>query len=128
MKTIEATLELLDSPSRDRMEYINKPDIDGWTPLCWDTRRVVKRLGPDSESELRNYTNIVKFLIDQGADRSVKFTMGTEENVETFTPVQMAKLCSAENEIIDMLDTSPDDGSQSAAAGKGKEINEKSRK
>ncbi|PNP48441.1 hypothetical protein TGAMA5MH_00479 [Trichoderma gamsii] len=54
--------------------------------------------------------------------------MGTEEHVQTFLPVQMAKLCSAENEIIDMLDTSPDDGSQSAAAGKGKEINEKSRK
>ncbi|KAM0520619.1 hypothetical protein ACHAPE_003016 [Trichoderma viride] len=109
METIEAILELLDSSSRDRMKYINQPDIDGWTPLCWATRRVIERPGPDSESELRNYTNTVKFLIDQGADPSVNFTMGTGEIVETFTPVQMAKLCSAESEIIDMLDTNPDD-------------------
>lgn len=128
METIEAILELLDSSSRDRMEYINQPDIDGWTPLCWATRQVTKRLGPDSESELRNYINTVKFLIDQGADPSVNFTMGTGKNVETFIPVQMAKLCSAESEIIDMLDTNQDDSSKSAAAGKGKDINKASKK
>ncbi|KAL7970123.1 ankyrin repeat-containing domain protein [Trichoderma sp. SZMC 28014] len=118
METIEAILQLLDSSSRDRTEYTNQPDIDGWTPLCWATRQVIRRFGLDTESEFRDYTNTVKYLIEQGADRSVKFTMGTGENVETFTPVQMAKLCSAEREIIDMLDINPDDSSQSATAGK----------
>ncbi|KAK4059089.1 hypothetical protein Trihar35433_11185 [Trichoderma harzianum] len=111
VKTIEAILELLDSSPEKRKEYVNQADIDGWTPLCWAVRPVTVRLGPDSESEPRDYIKTVKYLIEQGADCSVKFTMGTGKNVETFTPVQMAKLCGAAvaSEVIDMLDTSLDD-------------------
>ncbi|UKZ96639.1 uncharacterized protein TrAFT101_011417 [Trichoderma asperellum] len=60
----------------ENKEYIDRPDIDGWTLLCWATRGMQTRLGPDSESEPRDYIQTVKLLIDHGANRSVKFTIG----------------------------------------------------
>ncbi|PNP43234.1 hypothetical protein THARTR1_11132 [Trichoderma harzianum] len=120
VQTIEAILDLLDSSPKKREEYVNQADIDGWTPLCWATRPVVERLGPDSESEPRDYIKTVKFLIDQGADRSVKFTMGTGKNVETFTPVEMARLCgpAVASEVVDMLEPSLDDSLTNGTAEK----------
>ncbi|KAK4068204.1 uncharacterized protein Triagg1_7447 [Trichoderma aggressivum f. europaeum] len=130
VKTIEAILDLLDSSPNKRKEYVNQADIDGWTPLCWATRPVVERLGPDSESEPRDYVKTVKFLIEQGADLSVKFTMGTGKNAETFTPVQMARLCgtAVASEIIDMLDISLDDSSTNGTAGKGIDANKQNKR
>ncbi|KAL7905885.1 ankyrin repeat-containing domain protein [Trichoderma velutinum] len=128
MKAIEAILELLDSSPKKRKEYVNQADIDGWTPLCWATRPVAARLGPDSESEPRDYIKTVKYLIEQGADYSVKFTMGTGKNVETFTPVQMARLCGADSEIIEMLDTSLDDSLTNGTAGKSSDKNKQSKR
>ncbi|KAL7956585.1 ankyrin repeat-containing domain protein [Trichoderma compactum] len=129
-KTVEAILDLLDSSPNKRKEYVNQADIDGWTPLCWATRPVVERLGPDSESEPRDYVKTVKYLIEQGADCSVKFTMGTGKNVEMFTPVQMARLCGAvvASEVIDMLDTSLDDSLINGTAGKGSDANKQNKR
>ncbi|KAM6483952.1 ankyrin repeat-containing domain protein [Trichoderma sp. SZMC 28011] len=123
VKTIEAILELLDSSPEKRREYVNQADIDGWTPLCWAVRPVTVRLGPDAESEPRDYVKTVKYLIEQGADCSVKFTMGTGKNVETFTPLQMARLCGAASEIIDMLETSLDDNLANGTERKSSDAN-----
>ncbi|KAL6695385.1 ankyrin repeat-containing domain protein [Trichoderma pleuroticola] len=125
VQTIEAILDLLDSSPKKREEYVNQADIDGWTPLCWATRPVVERLGPDSGSEPRDYIKTVKFLIDQGADRSVKFTMGTGKNVETFTPVEMARLCgpAVASEVVDMLEPSLDDSLTNGTAEKSGDAN-----
>lgn len=128
VKTIEAIFRLLDSSSRYNKEYIDQPDIDGWTPLCWATRGMQTRLGPDSESEPRDYIQTVKLLIDHGANRSVKFTIGTGGKVETFTPVQMARLCGAQGEIIDMLETNPDGSLTNATAGRSRGAKKQSKK
>ncbi|KAH8130108.1 ankyrin repeat-containing domain protein [Trichoderma asperelloides] len=106
--------QLLDSSSRYNKEYIDQPDIDGWTPLCWATRGMQTRLGPDSESEPRDYIQT--------------FTIGTGGKVETFTPVQMARLCGAQGEIIDMLETNPDGSLTNATAGRSRGAKKQSKK
>jgi ankyrin repeat protein len=128
VQTVEAIMDLLNSSLRDRKECINQADIDGWTPLCWATRPFTTHLGPDSGSETRDYIKTVKVLLDLGADRSVKFNMGMGENVETVTPVQMARFCGAEGEIIDMLDPSLDDNSINVVAGKNSDTDKQTKR
>lgn len=124
LKTIEAILARVGSSVRDMKQYINQADIEGWTPLCWATRPFIGELGSNIASEPCAYLKTLRYLVDQGADRSVKLNMGTGENVETFTLVQMAKLCDAENGIISLLDINVDSRWKNGTADKSSEANE----
>ncbi|KAL7814957.1 ankyrin repeat-containing domain protein [Trichoderma aethiopicum] len=106
VETIKAILERVDPSGEDREEYVNRPDIDGWTPLCWAVRP--SRGDPRSklESEPREYVETVRYLIEQGARLSIRFHMQTGRRVEAFTLATMAKLCHAGVEIINLLDSS----------------------
>ncbi|KAL7800188.1 ankyrin repeat-containing domain protein [Trichoderma ceciliae] len=119
VETVEAILERVGWSVMVRRQCINKADIDGWTPLCWATRPFTGGFKPNMASEPRAYTRTVKYLLEQGADRSVSFTMGTGEAVETFTPVQMARLCNAEDEMINLLSNGVNAGSKKSTGGKG---------
>ncbi|EHK21289.1 uncharacterized protein TRIVIDRAFT_230926 [Trichoderma virens Gv29-8] len=105
VETIEAILKIMSPSGKSRRNYINQPDIDGWTPLCWATQPLTKYNGfyPNLRFEPYSQREVVKYLIDNGADRGVTFNIEAEDNVETFTLVQMAKLCNVKDDIIKML-------------------------
>lgn len=105
---VETIKAILSRVGRSKKQYINQADIDGWTPLCWAMRPFEKGFCHGMASEPRAYAKTVRYLLDQGADDSVTFRMGTGEQVKNFTPFQMASLCGAEDEIIRMLDGSND--------------------
>lgn len=105
VETIKAILERIDSSRRDRKEYINRGDVDGWTPLCWATRPFAQDLAPNRASEPGSYVETVKCLLGQGANPHVKLYMGKGAVAEIFTPAQMAKLCDAEDEVVSLLES-----------------------
>ncbi|KAH0490177.1 hypothetical protein TgHK011_001657 [Trichoderma gracile] len=119
VETIKAILGRLDSLGRDRKEYINRGDIDGWTPLCWATRPFGQDLEPNRASEPGSYVATVRCLLGQGANPHVKLHMGKGMVAERFTPAQMAKLCDAEDEVVSLLggDGASSESSWSAASG-----------
>ncbi|KAL7928911.1 ankyrin repeat-containing domain protein [Trichoderma chlorosporum] len=125
LETMEA---IFSTPGFSVEKYINQGDIDDWTPLCWATRPHDKHFGTATPSESPAYVKTVKFLLDHGADRSVKFTIGTGEDVETFTPVQMARLCGAESEMIDLLEIDSDDNSITATDNKSRDTKKQTKK
>ncbi|OAG40479.1 hypothetical protein AYO21_05379 [Fonsecaea monophora] len=86
--------------ARERKEYTNRPDVDGWTALCWACRPFTGRF---MTSEERDYAGTVLCLLKNGADRAVECRMGQGDSAETFTPLKLAKLCNADDEIIGLL-------------------------
>lgn len=110
VETIEFILDSLGS-REEREHYINKPDIDGWTPLCWATRPLYEHFIHYKVSESLAYDGTIKYLLEHGADRHVEFNIGTGPEAETFTPVEMAKRCNAGEEIINLL-TSDNSGEE----------------
>ncbi|KAI1390787.1 ankyrin repeat-containing domain protein [Hypoxylon trugodes] len=103
VETVKAILEYLGPSTEERRRYINLPDIDGWTPLCWATRPPGNGLVINLKSEPRAYAETVQCLLEEGADPSVEFYMNTKDGVETYTPVKMAQLCDAGDEMINLL-------------------------
>ncbi|EMR67209.1 putative ankyrin repeat-containing protein [Eutypa lata UCREL1] len=110
VETIEFILDSLGS-REEREHYINKPDIDGWTPLCWATRPLYEHFIHYKVSESLAYDGTIKYLLEHGADRHVEFNIGTGPEAETFTPVEMAKRYNAGEEIINLL-TSDNSGEE----------------
>ena len=119
VETIKAILERIDSSGRDRKEYINRGDIDGWTPLCWATRPFAQDLEPNRASERGSYVETVRCLLGQGANPHVKLRMGKGAVAETYTPAQMAELYDAEDEVVSLLErnAASSESSWSAASG-----------
>ncbi|KAL4919526.1 ankyrin repeat-containing domain protein [Aspergillus aurantiobrunneus] len=105
VQTVEIILAHLRSPE-ERRKHLNKPDIDGWTPLCWALR-------PHPNSNLEMYAEpydinrTVQILIEGGADVCITCRMGRED--ETFTALELAKLHSASDEIISLLNEADPD-------------------
>ncbi|KAL4724759.1 hypothetical protein ACLX1H_008205 [Fusarium chlamydosporum] len=108
VNTVKAILDLLDPSGRDRKRYINLPDIDGWTPLCWATRPSTEGYFRLRLSEPPQYVETVGYLIKQGASCSVKFYQGLGQDREEFTPAKMARLCGADQEMVEILQKGTD--------------------
>ncbi|KAF5227158.1 hypothetical protein FAUST_11949 [Fusarium austroamericanum] len=103
IKTLKAILQILDPSGCDRKHYVDLPDIDGWTPLCWATRPMKAGYFLRILSEPPDYLETVKYLVQEGANRSVEFFQGDDENREQFTPAKMVRLCAVDDEIMKAL-------------------------
>ncbi|RYP17553.1 hypothetical protein DL765_004442 [Monosporascus sp. GIB2] len=79
---------------------INEPDADGWTPLCWAARGV----GTQYHSAEGGQYEMIKELLDRGADRSVKSRVQGKE----YTPAGIARYHGCGNDIMELL--TPDKG------------------
>lgn len=102
VETIRAILGRLSPDNKDK--YINAGDIDGWTPLAWATRPLYESQWLyRTISEAQNYKETIQCLLEEGADVSVKFSMGQGDQLETFTALEMARLCEAEDDIVQLL-------------------------
>ncbi|KAI1147758.1 hypothetical protein F4825DRAFT_128901 [Nemania diffusa] len=83
--------------------YINQPDSDGWTSLCWAARPHHAGWARKMRSEQPDFAGVVKALLVNGAHRDVKCTLGNGTSTEELTPLGLARRCDAGGDIIDML-------------------------
>jgi ankyrin repeat protein len=83
--------------------YINRPDSDGWTPLCWASRPCKGGWVKNMRSEQPNSEGVVKALLLNGAQRDVKCSLGNGTDTEELTPLDLARRCDAGEDIIAML-------------------------
>jgi ankyrin repeat protein len=77
-------------------EAIDQPDIDGWTPLCWASRRPISWL--HSRKDL-DHAGAIRFLIQSGADRLRSFKFGGED----WTPLRIAQYSGVEANVVRLL-------------------------
>ena len=99
VKTVRVILKSF-ATKQERYKYINRPDADGWTALCWACRPFT---GGYTASKERDFAGTILYLLDNGADCAVEFRMGQGDTAETFTPLKLAKLCNANDKIIGLL-------------------------
>lgn len=83
--------------------YINRPDSDGWTPLCWAARCCGDSWARDMRSEQPDFSGVVKMLLLNGAKPDVECKLGNGTGSETLTPLDLARRCDAGQDIISML-------------------------
>ncbi|KAL4876219.1 ankyrin repeat-containing domain protein [Aspergillus karnatakaensis] len=84
----------------EKKVIVNRPDIDGWTPLCWVLR-------PQQSSAIRQFSEpydvkqTVQALIAAGADTTLTVRMGQEH--ERFAILDLAELHRASDDIVTLL-------------------------
>ncbi|KAI8633880.1 ankyrin repeat-containing domain protein [Xylariaceae sp. FL1651] len=78
---------------------VDMRDIDGWTALCWVARGTTCWISEDRASEPTDPVGVVKFLLEQGADRFVHCKIGDK----TWSPLQIAYYTGASDEVINLL-------------------------
>lgn len=109
VKTIQSIMRRLSFlPARDRREFVNSRDADGWTPLAWASRPVIADLWMCAGwtlSEEQNHAATIQLLIEEGGDPAVEFQVGPDPSSETLTAWKMAKRCQLDlpEEILRML-------------------------
>ncbi|KAK4069687.1 uncharacterized protein Triagg1_6817 [Trichoderma aggressivum f. europaeum] len=86
---------------RERPQFLNEPDIHGWTPLLWALRSLSPICVPMSEDQLKD---ILELLINQGAS---KFVKGKGAHDEFWTPVKLASYSGLD--VLDILRPSPEE-------------------
>ncbi|KAI1303482.1 ankyrin repeat-containing domain protein [Xylaria venustula] len=89
-------------------------DIDGWTPLCWAARGTTSWVPEDRASESTDPIGVVQYLLERGADRSVKCKIGDE----VWKPLQLAHYTGAPDEVVALLEQERETDLQSDDAGK----------
>ncbi|KAI0908601.1 ankyrin repeat-containing domain protein [Ustulina deusta] len=107
LRVVKRIFELL--PELD----VDTRDIDGWTPLCWVARGTTSWVSEDRASEPTDPVGVVRYLLDRGADRSVKCKIGDE----IWTPLQVARYTGAPDEVLDLLKQRPEPELQGNDAG-----------
>ncbi|KAJ8119715.1 hypothetical protein ONZ43_g3396 [Nemania bipapillata] len=104
VETLKLILEkTTSSTGEQRRNTINLTDIDGWTPLAWATRPAAGEPWESCQSEPRDVTKTIQYLLAEGADPSVQFTTGQGDDTEIFTPLVMAEICNLPREAIDAI-------------------------
>ncbi|KAJ8129909.1 hypothetical protein O1611_g3719 [Lasiodiplodia mahajangana] len=93
------------------VDYINEPDSDGWTPLCWAARPFNGGVGKEIRSEKPNFAGVVKLLLQNGAKRDVKcaWRHGWVCAELTLTPLDLARRCNPDQGIMTILQGGRDD-------------------
>ncbi|KAF4537795.1 Ankyrin repeat protein [Lasiodiplodia theobromae] len=98
---------LRDTGSQERvMQYINQPDSDGWTPLCWAARPWPNTLFEWTRSEKRDFAGVIRTLLENGANRTVQCALGNGwviERPDILTPLELARWCKADDDVINLL-------------------------
>ncbi|KAI1657332.1 hypothetical protein F4813DRAFT_389917 [Daldinia decipiens] len=88
----------------EQFKYVNAPDVDGWTPICWAMRPIMDPTTRDkSGSEPMDYETTVRCLLKYGARRDIQCKMGKGQNAETFTLLELARLHSVSSDIIPLI-------------------------
>lgn len=93
-----ASLEVVERVFGLASHALNQPDIDGWTPLLWACRgggTYMKAVTPDVQ------LSIIKFLLDQGADPSIR-AQGLDRE---WSALQIARYHGMDDETIQLLTT-----------------------
>ncbi|KAG2417025.1 hypothetical protein HFD88_008242 [Aspergillus terreus] len=100
VRSVESILAHARSP-RERIKWVNRPDTDGWTALCWALRPCVDLGIALLHGEPYDLTGTVQALLEAGADVSISCRMGRED--ERFTALELAKLHDVPAEVIRLL-------------------------
>ncbi|KAG6366079.1 hypothetical protein INS49_000255 [Diaporthe citri] len=109
IKTIQSIMRRLSFlPARDRRDFVNSRDADGWTPLAWASRPVIADLWMCAGwtlSEEQDHAAAIQLLIEEGGDPAAEFQVGPGPSSETLTAWKMAKRCQLDlpEEIFRML-------------------------
>ncbi|RTE83620.1 hypothetical protein BHE90_001804 [Fusarium euwallaceae] len=107
-KTVDFILSKLqqqDDTGRVLASYINRPDSDGWTPLCWAARPYADNWMEGMRSEEGDFAGVVRLLLRYKADRAVRCRLGLAgaNSFSEFTPLDLAQRCDADVEILKLL-------------------------
>ncbi|XDG00927.1 hypothetical protein ABKA04_000542 [Annulohypoxylon sp. FPYF3050] len=81
---------------------INKPDIDGWTPLYWAIRGAGNLTwipGKGYPTKIGGAYKVIKFLLDRGANTTTKSNINGRE----YTPASLARYHSCNDDILELL-------------------------
>ncbi|GAB1214916.1 hypothetical protein ATERTT37_004097 [Aspergillus terreus] len=100
VRTVESILAHARSP-RERIKWVNWPDTDGWTALCWALRSCVDPGIAPLYGEPYDLTGTVQTLLEAGADVSIACRMGRED--ERFTALELAQLHDVPAKVIRLL-------------------------
>ncbi|KAL6692898.1 ankyrin repeat-containing domain protein [Trichoderma pleuroticola] len=96
-------LDVIKFVLHERPQFVNEPDIHGWTPLLWALRSlspICVRMSV-SEDQLKD---ILELLINGGAS---KFVKGKGANNEFWTPVKLASYHGLD--VLEMVRPSPEE-------------------
>lgn len=103
---LQALEVLLSAVERgERLQCVNEPDVDGWTPLCWAMRIFVMewRSVMGKGSGPTDFKGVVEYLLENGADPLVRCRVGKGEAEETFTLLQLAHLYNVDDCIVAVI-------------------------
>ncbi|KAJ5598089.1 hypothetical protein N7537_008173 [Penicillium hordei] len=107
-QTIHEILCWVDQHSQQKRDmYVNQPDQDGWTPLCWAARPFSGGWAAHMQTEPRDYLETIRLLLQNGADRTWECSMGIGSTAERLTPLKLADRCDADDEILQLLRCPP---------------------
>ncbi|KAK7422547.1 hypothetical protein QQX98_001570 [Neonectria punicea] len=97
-KTVEY---ILSKPNSE--EYVNKPDSDGWTPLCWAVRQWDSGWCEAMRSESRDYIGVIRCLLQNKADPTVRCQLGNGTTTEALTPLDLARRSNKDDHVANFL-------------------------
>ncbi|KOS23162.1 Ankyrin-3 [Escovopsis weberi] len=80
-------------------EMVNDTDLDGWTPLCWAARGTDCWCPAEFSSEEADQIQVIRFLLENGADRAVTGTVGSK----VWTPLKIARFHGQSPEVLNLL-------------------------
>ncbi|KAK7426426.1 hypothetical protein QQZ08_007021 [Neonectria magnoliae] len=92
---------ILSKPNSE--EYVNKPDSDGWTPLCWAVRQWDSGWCEAMRSESRDYIGVIRCLLQNKADPTVRCQLGNGTTTEALTPLDLARRSNKDDPIANLL-------------------------
>ncbi|KAI1501388.1 ankyrin repeat-containing domain protein [Biscogniauxia marginata] len=116
-KAMELILSRLSDDRKSRSDCLAVTDSDGWTPLCWAARPARKPFCWKKKSEKGDYMATVQLLLENGADKSVECRIGKGEGAEILTPLDLARRCKADEDVVNMLKQGIESGISSVGHG-----------
>lgn len=86
-------------PSTAESQFVNVPDIDGWTPLCWAARGTGSLMDKDVAGEPQDQTKVIKPLLQRGADRSILVSSAGQK----WSPLKISRFSGQSAGVIHLL-------------------------